>query len=112
MIKYKQGKRKVRNIFKTHDYAFQIKTTTRAMFNCEDFGLGLISDTEFIEDNPFIPMIMVLGNFYNKMDGNSKIKIDDFIERYNWLMGKSIEEIGETKIEEIIREFNKIVATV
>ena len=54
MIKYKQDKKKVMNIFKTHDYAFQIKTTTRAMFNCEDFGLGLISDTEFIEDNRLI----------------------------------------------------------
>lgn len=53
-----------------------------------------------------------MGNFYNKLDDNSKIKIDDFIERYNWLMDKTIEEIGETKIKEIIKEFHEITTTV
>lgn len=98
-------------MFKTDDYAFQIRITLKSIFNCDDFGLGLIADTEFIENSPFIPMIMVLGNFYNKMDENSKMQIDDFIERYNWLMGKSIEEIGEEKIKEIIKYFNEIAAT-
>lgn len=98
-------------MFKTYNYAFQIRVTLKSVFNCDDFGLGLIADTKFIEKNPFIPMTMILGNFYNKMDDNSKMKIDDFIERYNWLMGKSIEEIGEEKIKEIIKYFNEITAT-
>lgn len=99
-------------MFKPHNYAFQIETTIKAIFNCGKFGLGVIADSDFIEKQPFIPMTMVLGNFYNKLDGQSKVKIDDFIERYHWLMDKSIEEIGEEKIKEIIGEFNTIVATV
>lgn len=99
-------------MFVPYDYAFQIGVTVKAMFKCNKFGMGVIADPKFIEKNPFIPITMVLGNFYNKIDHNSKIKIDDFIETYNWLMGKSIEEIGEEKIKRIIKEFNHIVATV
>lgn len=99
-------------MFVTYDYAFQIQTTIRAIFNCGEFGLGVIADTDFIEKNPFIPITMVLGNFYNKVSHRSKIKIDDFIETYYWLMDKTIEEIGEEKIKIIIKQFNNIVATV
>lgn len=99
-------------MFMPYDYAFQIGTTTKAIFNCGEFGLGVIADTEFIEKNPFIPMIMVLGNFYNKVDEKSKVRIDDFVERYYWLMDKDIEKIGQLKIQEIVKEFNDIVSTV
>lgn len=99
-------------MFTPHHYAFQIETTTRAIFDCDKFGLGVIADANFIEKSPFIPITMILGNFYNKIDDNSKTKIDDFIETYYWLMDKSIEEIGEEKIKIIIKEFNNIVATV
>ncbi len=99
-------------MFKPYDYAFQIETTIRAVFKIDNFGLGLVADSDFIENYPFIPISLVLGNYYNKLGDNSKAKIDDFIERYYWLMGKTIEELGETKIKEIIEEFNKIVATV
>lgn len=98
-------------MFKTHDYAFQIETTTRSVFNKDKFGLGIVANSDFIEKNPFIPISLVLGNFYNKLDDSSKIKIDDFIERYYWLMDKTIEEIGEPKIKEIIKEFNEIAST-
>lgn len=99
-------------MFKAHDYAFQIETTTRAIFKTDSFGLGLVADSDFIENNPFIAISLVLGNYYNKLDAASKVKIDDFIERYHWLMDKTIEEMGETKIKEIIKEFNEIVASV
>lgn len=99
-------------MFMPYNYAFQISTTIKAIFNCGEFGLGVIGQTDFIEKSPFIPIIMVLGNFYNKMDDNSKVKIDDFIERYHWLMEKSMQEIGEDKIKTIVKEFNEIVATV
>lgn len=99
-------------MFIPHNYAFQIETTTKAIFDCDKFGLGVIADSDFIEKNPFIPITMVLGNFYNKLDSNSKVKIDEFVETYYWIMGKSIEEIGEEKIKKIIKEFNSIVATV
>lgn len=99
-------------MFKTHDYAFQIETTTKAVFKPGDFGLGVVMNSDFIEKNPFIPISLVLGNFYNKIDSNSKILIDDFMERYYWLMDKTIEEIGEVKMKEIIKEFNEIVKIV
>lgn len=99
-------------MFKPQDYAFQIEVTTRAIFKPGDFGLGVVADADFILNNPFIPISLVLGNFYNKLDDNSKVIIDDFIERYYWLMDKTIEEIGEVKIKEIISEFNEIVRTV
>lgn len=99
-------------MFKVHDYAFQIETTAKSVFKRDNFGLGIVTVSDFIEKNPFIAISLVLGNFYNKLDDNSKVKIDDFIERYHWLMDKTIEEIGEIKIKEIIKEFHEITTTV
>ncbi len=99
-------------MFNPHDYAYQIQVTTKSIFKAGSFGLGLIADSDFIEKNPFIPISLVLGNFYNALDQTSKVKIDDFIERYYWLMDKSIEELGESKIKEIVEEFNEITKTV
>ncbi|HZK32995.1 MAG TPA: hypothetical protein VFC60_00715 [Tissierellaceae bacterium] len=99
-------------MFVPYNYAFQIETTFKSIFDCDKFGLGVIANTDFIDKNPFIPISMVLGNFYNKIDNKSKIKIDDFIETHYWLMEKSIEEIGEEKIKKIVKEFNDIVRIV
>lgn len=99
-------------MFKPHDYAVNIGLTTNAVFKPGDFGLGVVKDPDFIQKNPFIPISLVLGNYYNRVDGKLKTSIDDFIERYYWLMDKSIEELGEEKIKEIIEEFNEIVRTI
>lgn len=99
-------------MFNPQKYAFQIETTTRAIFKCERYGLGVIAESDFIERNPFIAITTVLGNFYNKMDTKSKVKIDEFIESYHLEMGKSIVEIGEEEIKKIIQEFNEIIRTV
>lgn len=99
-------------MFVAHNYAFQIEVTVRAMFKSCRGGIGGIADADFIENNPFIAIILVLGNFYNKIDNNSKNKMNKFIQTYYCEMGKSIKEIGEEKIKEIIKEFNNIVSTV
>ncbi len=99
-------------MFKPHDYAFQIETTTRAVFNCDRYGFGGIVDTDFIEKQPFIAISIVLGNFYNKIDSNSKEKIDEFFQKYYEEIGKSIPKIGEEKIKNIVKDFNNIVATI
>ena len=99
-------------MFDVERYAFQIETTTRAIFKCERYGIGVIAESDFIVQNPLIPMIAVLGNFYNKVDISSKDKIDEFIELYHLEVCKSIEEIGEVKIKEIISKFNNIVKIV
>lgn len=99
-------------MFIAKNYAFQIQTTTKAVFNLGEFGLGLITDLEYIEKNPLIPIMTVLGNFYNKVDQTSKMEIDDFIENFYWLAGKSIEEIEEDRLARMIKTFNHIVAKV
>lgn len=99
-------------MFVPYNYAFQIETTFKSIFTFDKFGLGVIGNTDFINENPFIPIIMVLGNFYNKIDDNSKMRIDDFIETHYWIMDKTIEEIGEEKIKNIVKEFNHIVSTI
>ena len=91
-------------MFKPYDYAFQIEVTVKAMFNCDRYGVGGIADANFIA--------LVLGNFYNKIDISYKEKIDDFFGKYYSEMGKSISEIGEEKIKEIIKDFNSIVSTI
>lgn len=65
-------------MFKTHDYAFQIEVTIKAIFNCDKYDIGGIADANFIERQPFIAIALVLGNFYNKIDISYKEKIDDF----------------------------------
>lgn len=98
-------------MFKTQDYALQIGVTLKSIFKPDEFGLGIVTELDFIEKNPFIPISLVLGNFYNSLDSKSKVKVDDFIERYYWLMDKTIEELGEAKTKEIVKEFNEIVKT-
>lgn len=99
-------------MFIAKDYAFQIQVTTRAVFNLEEFGLGMITDLDYIKKNPLIPIMTVLGNFYNKVDERRKMEIDDFIENFYWLAGKSIEEIQEDRLARMIKTFNQIVAKV
>lgn len=99
-------------MFKPYDYAFQIEVTVKAMFNCDRYGVGGIADANFIEKDPYIAIALVLGNFYNKIDISYKQKIDDFFGKYYSEMGKSISEIGEEKIKEIIKDFNSIVSTI
>ncbi|MBU5255694.1 hypothetical protein [Tissierella praeacuta] len=99
-------------MFKPYDYAFQIEVTVRAIFNCKKYELGGIADANFIEKNPFIAIAIVLGNFYNKVDGSFKERIDEFLNKYYLEMGKSILEIGEEKIKNIMKDFNNIIATI
>ncbi|HAE92594.1 MAG TPA: hypothetical protein DCG60_08145 [Tissierella sp.] len=99
-------------MFKPDDYAFQIEVTVSAIFNCKKYELGGIADANFIEKDPFIAIAIVLGNFYNKVDGNFKERIDEFLNKYYLEMGKSISEIGEEKIKNIIKDFNNIIATI
>lgn len=99
-------------MLKDHDYAYQIEVTVRAMFNCDKYGIGGIADANFIVKQPFIAIALVLGNFYNKVDICYKEKIDDFLGKYYLEMGKSISEIGEEKIKDILRDFNEIVSTI
>lgn len=99
-------------MFKAHDYAFQIEVTLNSIFDCERDEMGGIADTNFIEKQPFIPIVLIMGNFYNKSGPSFKNKIDGFFEKYNLEMGKSITQIGEEKIKYILEDFKKIVSTI
>lgn len=99
-------------MFKSHNYAFQIEVTVHAMFKSEKYGIGGIADADFIEKDPFIAIALVLGNFYNKVHISFKKRIDDFFEKYYTEMGKSISEIGEETIKNIIEDFIDIVSTI
>lgn len=95
-------------MFNLHDYAFQTEITVIAIFNCEKYDLGSMSVANFIEKDPFIAIAIVLADFYNKVDISFKEKIDEFLIVYYLEMGKSIPEIGEVKIKDIIKDFNKL----
>ena len=99
-------------MFKPNNYAFQIETTIRAIFHCDRCGLGGIADADFIEKQPFVAIASVLGNFYNKLDSNTKNKVDKFIQDYYLEIGKSMEEIGEETIKNITKQFNNIISTI
>ncbi len=99
-------------MFDSKRYAFKIEVTTRAVFKCERYGIGILLEPDYLEKNPFIPIMAVLGNFYNKVSIGYREKIDEFIEAYHLEMGKSISEIGEEKIIKIIDDFNDIVKIV
>ena len=57
-------------------------------------------------------MAFVLGNFYNKVDSSFKAEIDEFFQKHCLEMDKSISEIGEEKIKNIIWDFKNIVSTI
>ncbi len=36
-------------MFNSHNYAYQIEVTVKAMFNCDKYDIGGIADANFIE---------------------------------------------------------------
>ncbi|NMA86101.1 MAG: hypothetical protein GX968_02115 [Tissierellia bacterium] len=99
-------------MFKPKDYAFQIETTVKAVFKCGEYELVSIYDSRFIEQQPFVSMAFVLGNFYNRAGSRHKAEIDEFFHKNSLIMNKSISEIGEENMENIIQDFKNIVSTV
>ncbi|NMB28387.1 MAG: hypothetical protein GX987_10110 [Tissierellia bacterium] len=99
-------------MFVPHKYAFQIEITMKSVFKCGKSGFGGIADADFIEKQPFVAIASVLGNFYNKLDSNTKNKVDKFIQDYYLEIGKSMEEIGEETIKNITKQFNNIISTI
>lgn len=99
-------------MFKPGNYAFQIEVTVHAMFKSEKHGIGGIADADFIEKNPFVAIALVLGNFYNKVHKSFKERIDGFFRKYYTEMGKSISEMEEDIIKNIVKDFTDIVSTI
>lgn len=99
-------------MFKPHNYAFQIEVTVHSVFKNEKCGIGGIADAGFIERNPFIAIALVLGNFYNKVHISFKERIDDFFAKYYTEMGKSISEMREETIRNIVKDFIDIVSKI
>lgn len=99
-------------MFKASDYAYQIQVTLKSIFNLRDKKMGGISNTDFIEKNPFIAIGLIMGNFYNGSTDNFKRDIDNFFDEYKLEMGKSIVEIGEEKFKSILADFKRIVTTI
>lgn len=99
-------------MLKEKDYAFQLKVTLDSIFDYDEGNLGGLASIEFIEENPFVPITLILGHFYNKVDKSFKKKIDRFFEKYYLAIGKSISEIGNKKIGYILADFKRIVSTI
>lgn len=99
-------------MFKPHNYAFQIEVTVHSVFKREKYGIGGIVDANFIEREPFIAIALILGNFYNKVHISFKERIDNFFAKYYMQMGKSISEMGEETIKNIVKDFTDIVSTI
>lgn len=94
-----------------HTYAQKIEDLTRQVFHCDKFqgDIGGIAETNFIEGNPFIPIIAVIGNLYNKVDDEGRDIINEFVKKYDWETKKSISDFTEKEIKEIIEQFTNIV---
>lgn len=99
-------------MFNPKDYAYQIEVTLKAIFKCEKYELGGIADANFIEKDPFIAIAFALGNYYNKVDIRFKDEIDGFLGKYYLDMGKSISEMGEERVKDLVKDFNTIIATI
>ena len=99
-------------MFRPQHYAYQIEVTVHAMFKSEKYGIGGIADSDFIEKDPFIAIALVLGNFYNKVHTSFKEKINNFFKKYYTEMGKSISEMGEETIKNVVKDFTNIVSTI
>ncbi|NLJ78723.1 MAG: hypothetical protein GX329_05110 [Tissierellia bacterium] len=93
-------------------YAYQIEVTLKAIFQCSKYDIGGIADQSFIRKQPFIAIAFVLGNFYNRIDSSFKERIDGFLGKYYLDMGKSMEEIGEDRARDMVKDFNSIVSTI
>ena len=93
--------------YPAHSYALQIESILRKTFELSDRGgFGGIADADTCESFPFIAIVSALATKYKF--SNQK-EIDDFISEYYYDLRKSINELGEVKIKEIIEEFKELM---
>lgn len=104
--------RKVVAMFNTKSYSTQIQANAMTIFKCDERGIGGLADLNQIERDPFYTILFIMGNYYNKLEGKSKKKIDLFVGTYSDQFGKSIEEIGEFDMKLITSELNEIISTI
>lgn len=90
-----------------HSYGLQLESTLRRVFNEDDRGgFGGIADADFCERNPLTAVVSALARVYY---GEKRSVVNDFISDLYFDIGKSIAEIGEEEIQEIISKFKDLV---
>lgn len=78
------------------------------------FNLGLkeenkIADAVIIRKNPYMWMTVMLMNKYDTFEMTIKDQIKDFISEYYDYTNKTMDEIGHTKVDKMIKDFENII---
>lgn len=92
-----------------HNDALKIESGLKKIFKEDDspgLGLGGIINADFCEKKPLIAIISGLAKVYSS---NNKQKIDSFIMKNMENINFSIKEVGEEKIDMIIKEFKSLI---
>lgn len=93
--------------YSAHSYALQIESIFRRVLDLTDRGgFGGLADADFCERNPFIAISVILSKSYT---ASNKGIIDELISSYYWDVGKSISEVGESRIKEIIEKVKEVL---
>ncbi len=74
-------------MFNSHNYAYQIEVTVKAMFNCDKYDIGGIADANFIEKILLLLQLLYWETF--------TIKWIQFIKKNRWVFGKYYLEMGK-----------------
>ncbi|WP_279153793.1 hypothetical protein [Thomasclavelia cocleata] len=88
------------------NYAADIRDFFESKFHCKDNGLGGLVRAGNFEFNPVMTSIMLLCRFIVGNDEESEMfkKLETFMLKYSKLIDKSMSDLGEDKVKELIND--------
>ncbi|EPB8152545.1 hypothetical protein [Clostridium perfringens] len=89
--------------------AISLQYTLGRIFNLDYEENVKFVDAAEIRKSPYMWMTVMLMNKYNTFDMTIKDKIKGFINEYYDCANKTMDEIGLTKIDKMIKQFRNIM---
>ncbi len=95
---------------KIQSYAGSIERDLRAEYNCDRMGIGGIANSDHVRGGGLYHCLaMVLVKYYF---GENKKLIDDFINEIWDIDGKTMDDIGLEKVEEVLKQYERVYKAV
>ena len=93
-----------------HSLALELETTARKIMNFNDSPIGTIYDSNSIEYENFIEVMVILLKVKNNFTADEKIEI--FANKYNPYARKSMNDMGIETANAIYNEFKRLLASI
>ena len=96
--------------FESHGLAINIEHKLSNYFDCERFGLGSYINSDSIERDLYITLVIALAPAYKNAGRVKQKEIDDFLENNYKYSEMNIEQIGISNVELIFEDLKRFLS--